>query len=426
MTNTNITPIGVEELGRRAKEVSRLLAMAGSVQKNLALTKMAEELLAAEEEILAANKLDLQNAEQAGMSRAFMDRLALDRKRLQDMADGLLALQALPDPIGEEIKRWHAAEDIEIIQQRVPIGVVGIIYEARPNVTADAAGICLKTGNAVLLRGGSDAINSNLAVGAALRRGLAAADLPQDAVQIVADTSREEAARMMTLNRYIDVLIPRGGAGLIQAVLRQASVPVIETGAGNCHIYIESTARADWAKAILLNAKVQRPAVCNAVETMLIDEACAENLLPDLAAALLAVGVEIRGCERTCRILQAAGLAVTPAEEADFATEYNDLIIACRVVQDYKQAVAHINQYNTRHSECIVTEDEQAAAYFRGMVDAAAVYVNTSTRFSDGFQYGFGAEIGISTQKLHARGPMGLLAMTSYKYLINGVGQVRP
>ena len=426
MIDSKITPVGVEELGRRAKEVSRLLALAGSEQKNLALTKMAEELLAGQEEILAANKLDLQNAEQAGMSRAFMDRLALNPKRLQDMADGLLALQALPDPIGEEMKRWRAAEDIEIIQQRVPIGVVGIIYEARPNVTADAAGICLKTGNAVLLRGGSDAINSNLAVGAALRRGLAAADLPQDAVQIVADTSREEAARMMTLNRYIDVLIPRGGAGLIQTVLRQASVPVIETGAGNCHIYIESTARADWAKNILLNAKVQRPAVCNAVETMLIDEACAENLLPNLAAALVAAGVEIRGCQRTCQILQAAGVAVTPAAEADFATEYNDLIIACRVVQDYKQAVEHINQYNTRHSECIVTEDEQAAAYFRGMVDAAAVYVNTSTRFSDGFQYGFGAEIGISTQKLHARGPMGLLAMTSYKYLINGVGQVRP
>ncbi len=418
--------IDIYEMGRRAKEVSRSLAAATSAQKDEALRQMAAALLAEKAEILAANELDLRHGEETGISRAFMDRLALSEKRLQDMADGLLALCALPDPIGEEMARWRAAEDIEIVQQRVPIGVIGIIYEARPNVTADAAGICLKCGNAVMLRGGSDAINSNLAVAAALRHGLARAGLPEDSVQVLADTSRETAAAMMTLNEYIDVLIPRGGAGLIQAVLRQATVPVIETGSGNCHVYVESTAKADMARNIVLNAKVQRPAVCNSAETLLIDEACAPELLPKLAAALIDCGVEIRGCAKTCELLQKAGLPVVAATEEDWATEYSDLIMACRVVADYKQAVEHINKYNTRHSECIVTENAEAARYFQAMVDAAAVYVNASTRFTDGVQFGFGAEIGISTQKLHARGPMGLIAMTSYKYLINGQGQVRP
>ncbi len=418
--------LSVYEMGRRAKAASLALAQAASAQKNAALSAMAQSLLAAEAEILAANRADLAAAEQKGVRRSMLDRLALSAARLQDMAAGLLALRELPDPIGEEMRRWRAAEDIEIIQKRVPLGVVGIIYEARPNVTADAAGISLKCGNAVILRGGSDALRSNLAVGEALRRGVMAAGLPADAVQVVADGARESANQLMHLKEFVDVLVPRGGAGLIQAVLREATVPVIETGAGNCHIYIEKTANADWAEQILLNAKVQRPSVCNAAETMLIDREIAAALLPRLVLALQKAGVAVRGCAETCAVLAKAGIAVTPATEADFATEYNDLIIACKVVGDYKEAAAHINRYGTRHSECIVTEDAAAAAYFQAAVDAAAVYVNASTRFTDGMQFGFGAEIGISTQKLHARGPMGLIAMTTYKYLINGQGQVRP
>lgn len=418
--------LSVYEMGRRAKAATQELAQAQSVQKNAALDAMAAALLAAETEILAANRADLAQAEQKGASRAMLDRLALNPARLQDMAAGLWALMELSDPIGEEMRRWRAAKDIEIIQQRVPLGVVGIIYEARPNVTADAAGISLKCGNAVILRGGSDALRSNLAVGEALRRGVAAAGLPADAVQVVADGGRESANELMHLKEFVDVLIPRGGAGLIQTVLREATVPVIETGAGNCHIYIEKTANPDWAEQILLNAKVQRPAVCNAVETLLIDRALVGSLLPRLVRALSAAGVEVRGCNETYAALQRAGMTAILASEADFAAEYSDLIIACKVVGDYKEAVAHINKYGTRHSECIVTDDVTAAAYFQSSVDAAAVYVNASTRFTDGFQFGFGAEIGISTQKLHARGPMGLIAMTTYKYLINGQGQTRP
>lgn len=426
MANEIIDIIDIAEMGKRAKAASRELAVLTTEQKNLALKNIAAELIAESAAILAANAEDLAAAEQKGLTPSFIDRLRLTQERLQDMADGLLALTELADPIGEQIAAWTAAEGISIVQQRVPLGVVGIIYEARPNVTADAAGICLKCGNAVILRGGSDALKSNLAVGNAIRRGLKKTDIAEDAVQIVADTSREEANRLMHLNEYIDVLIPRGGKGLIQAVLRETSVPVIETGAGNCHIYVEQSAKADVAKAILLNSKCQRPAVCNATETLLIDEGCAERLLPELAAALIKAGVEIRGCEETAKILSAAGLSVTAATEEDWATEYNDYIIACKVVKDYREAAAHINRFGTRHSECIITENSAAAEYFQAMVDAAAVYVNASTRFTDGFQFGFGAEIGISTQKLHARGPMGLIAMTSYKYLINGEGQTRP
>lgn len=415
----------VRGLGARAREVAFVLGTATTEQKNAALTAMAGSLLAAEDEILQANAADLARAEANGMTRAFIDRLALTHTRLVDMADGLRALAELPDPVGEEMARWQAAQGIEVVQKRVPIGVVGIIYEARPNVTADAAGICLKTGNAVILRGGSDAIESNLAVAGALRRGIAAAGLPEDAVQVVADTSRAAANVLMRLNEYIDVLIPRGGAGLIQAVLRQASVPVIETGAGNCHIFVEATADAQMAADIVLNAKAQRPAVCNAAETLLIDAACAGRVLPQIAAALQQAGVEIRGCERAQQVLAAAGMDCAAAADTDWSTEYGDLIIACRVVDGCAAAVEHINRYGTRHSEAIITQNAAAAAFFQSRVDAAAVYVNASTRFTDGFQFGFGAEIGISTQKLHARGPMGLLAMTSYKYLISGEGQVR-
>lgn len=413
--------ISLQELGRRAKAASLALAAAPAEQKNQALHQMAAALLNNQDEILAANQRDLQYAQKMGMSEAFQDRLALDEKRLREMSGGLLALCELPDPIGEEMARWQAASGIEIVQKRVPLGVVGLIYEARPNVTSDAAGICLKTGNAVLLRGGSDALQSNQALTKALRQGVQTTGLPPDAVQLLEDTSRETATEMMRLNQYIDVLIPRGGAGLIKSVLQQATVPVIETGSGNCHIYVEASAQPQMAVDIVLNAKVQRPAVCNAAETLLIDEACAPQLLPQIASALQQAGVELRGCPKAQAILQGCQAAT----EEDWATEYGALTIACRVVQDYREAVAHINRYNTRHSEAIITENPEAAAYFQQNVDAAAVYVNASTRFTDGFQFGFGAEIGISTQKLHARGPMALLAMTSYKYLINGAGQVR-
>lgn len=351
--------------------------------------------------------------------------MALSPDRLKDMAEGLRELAKLADPIGEEMARFKAAQDIEVVQQRVPLGVVGIIYEARPNVTCDAAGICLKCGNAVILRGGSDALLSNLAVARAIRTGLSKSGINPDAVQVVENPDREEATSLMHLNQYVDVLIPRGGKGLIQSVLKEASVPVIETGAGNCHIYVEETANPQMAKEILLNAKCQRPAVCNAAETLLIDKSIAKSVLPDLAKALIDNGVEIRGCKQTTDILTKAGLAVEPASDEDWDTEFGSLIIACLVVDDYKAAVNHINRFGTRHSECIVSENPTATAYFQAMVDAAAVYVNASTRFTDGFQFGFGAEIGISTQKLHARGPMGLIAMTSYKYLVMGKGQVR-
>lgn len=417
----------VKELGVKAKRAALALGSAATESKNAALLAMADSLLGREEAILAANAEDLARAAANGMSRAFIDRLTLTHERLLDMANGLRELAAMPDPVGEEMAHWQAAQGIEIIQKRVPIGVVGIIYEARPNVTADAAGICLKTGNAVILRGGSDAITSNLAVAEALRLGIAAAGLSEDAVQVVADTSREAANVLMRLNGYIDVLIPRGGAGLIQSVLRQASVPVIETGAGNCHVFVEATADAKMAADIVVNAKAQRPAVCNAAETLLVDAACAERVLPILAEALAKAGVEIRGCERTRRIIGDSSDSgnLQAATDDDWEREYGDLIIACKVVDGVAAAVEHINRYGTRHSEAIITEDKEAAAYFQANVDAAAVYVNASTRFTDGFQFGFGAEIGISTQKLHARGPMGLIAMTSYKYLINGNGQVR-
>ncbi len=411
----------VNTLGRQAKAASLVLAAAPSEQKNQALHQMAAALLDNETAILSANQLDLQSAQRMGMSPAFMDRLKLDDKRLREMAGGLLALCELPDPVGQEMARWQASAGIEIVQKRVPLGVIGLIYEARPNVTSDAAGICLKTGNAVLLRGGSDALQSNQAITQALRQGVQATGLPADAVQLLTDTSREAAKAMMQLNQYIDVLIPRGGAGLIQSVLQQATVPVIETGSGNCHIYVEASAQPQMAIDIILNAKVQRPAVCNAAETLLIDAACAPQLLPQIAAALQKAGVEIRGCQRTQEIIKDC----VPATDQDWSTEYGALTLACRVLENYQEAVAHINAYNTRHSEAIITENPDAAAYFQQHVDASAVYVNASTRFTDGFQFGFGAEIGISTQKLHARGPMGLLAMTSYKYLINGAGQIR-
>lgn len=415
----------METLGENALAASQIMAATTTEGKNQGLMAMAAALRNEKTEIMTANARDMENALKNNMTTAFQDRLALTEKRIEEMAEGLEALATLADPVGEVVKSWIAAQDIEITEIRVPLGVVGIIYEARPNVTSDGAGICLKTGNAVILRGGSDAINSNMAVGTALRNGLTSVGLPADMVQVVTDTSREVANEMMALKKYIDVLIPRGGAGLINSVVKNATVPVIETGAGNCHLYIDETADVTKAVNIALNAKVQRPAVCNAIESLLVAQNSAETLLPAVAGALIEAGVEIHGCPKTMSILESAKLPVKPADEEDFYTEYGSLTIACKVVADVHAAVSHINKYNTKHSEAIVTEDQAAAKIFQQQVDAAAVYVNTSTRFTDGFQYGFGAEIGISTQKLHARGPMGLYAMTSTKYLINSNGKCR-
>ncbi len=413
--------LSLEEIGAKAKAASFVLAQADSETKNKALAAMAQELLHHKESILAANEQDMAAAREKGMPKAFLDRLLLTEARIEDMAEGLKALMVLPDPIGEVDKMWRAAQDIQVGKVRVPLGVIGIIYEARPNVTADAAGICLKTGNSVILRGGSDALVSNKAVAGVLSRAAASVGLPEGSVQIIEDTSRETATQMMRLNQYIDVLIPRGGAGLIKSVVENASVPVIETGVGNCHIYVEKSADFAMAVNIILNAKTQRPAVCNAAEGILVDEAIAEGFLPLLGQKLAEAGVEIRGCAKTVALIKEAKAAT----DEDYFTEYGALIISVKVVTGIEEAIAHINHYGSKHSEAIITNDYANAGKFQREVDAAAVYVNASTRFTDGFQFGFGAEIGISTQKLHARGPMGLEAMTSIKYIVNGNGQVR-
>lgn len=413
------------EIGQAAREAAYQLAAAPTEQKNRALLNMAEQLEKNYDDIMEANTLDMANAMAKDKPKAFLDRLMLTENRIQGMAKGLRDLVELPDPVGTVDAHWKGAQDIDITKIRVPLGVIGIIYEARPNVTADGAGICLKTGNAVILRGGSDAINSNLILGRLLAKGIAEAELPPSSVQVVEDTSRDTANKMMTLNRYIDLLIPRGGKGLIQSVVQNATVPVIETGAGNCHIFVDETADLKKAVDIIINAKVQRPAVCNAVESLLVAEGIAEKALPVIAEALRKEKVEIRGCARTVEILRQMNFPVTEATEEDYDTEYSALIISCKVVKDVKEAVAHINLHGTHHSDCIITQTRYHAEYFQVAVDSAAVYVNASTRFTDGEQFGFGAEIGISTQKLHARGPMGLNEMTGYKYLVNGNGQIR-
>jgi glutamate-5-semialdehyde dehydrogenase len=411
----------VEAIGQRAKAVVPLISRLSATRKNELLRLMAAGLLAGQTEILAANQLDLQKGTEKGLTKALLDRLTLTPQRIKDMAEGLVTLIGLEDPIGNVLKMWQRPNGLEIGQQRVPLGVVGIIYEARPNVTVDAVGLCLKTGNVVVLKGGSEALNSNSTLVRLLRRALAESGLPEDAVQLVERTEREAATALMRLNQYLDVLIPRGGAGLIKAVVAQATVPVIETGVGNCHTYIDAAADPEMAVQIAFNAKVSRPAVCNAMETLLVHEAIAPAVLPPLARKYQQAGVELRGCPATCRIIATA----QPATEADWSTEYLDLILAVRVVASLDAALDHISQYGTKHSECIVTQNYQHARRFLAEVDAAAVYVNASTRFTDGFEFGFGAEIGISTQKLHARGPMGLEALTTIKYIIYGDGQIR-
>ena len=408
-------------MGQKAKEASYELGVASPGQKNEALTFMAEELIKAKEEIIKANEIDRQNAIKKGITDALLDRLSLDDSRIEAMAQGLLDIVKLQDPVGEVTNMWQMPNGLQIGQKRVPIGVLGIIYESRPNVTSDAAGLCLKSGNAVILRGASDAINSNKAVAKALVAGIKRSGLPQDCVQLLEDTSRETAREMMRLNNYIDVLIPRGGAGLIKSVVQNATVPVIETGTGNCHIFVDETADLEMAKAIVLNAKVQRPGVCNAAEKLLVHEAVANEFLPTIVKALRENDVEVRGCEKAQSIVN----DIKVIEEPEWHQEYLDLIIAVKVVKDVDEAIKHINKYNTGHSESIVTESYKNSQKFLQRVDAAAVYVNASTRFTDGGEFGFGGEIGISTQKLHARGPMGLKELTTSKYIIFGDGQIR-
>lgn len=408
-------------MGQKAKEASYELGVASPGQKNEALTFMAEELIKAKEEIIKANEIDRQNAIKKGITDALLDRLSLDDSRIEAMAQGLLDIVKLQDPVGEVTNMWQMPNGLEIGQKRVPIGVLGIIYESRPNVTSDAAGLCLKSGNAVILRGASDAINSNKAVAKALVAGIKRSGLPQDCVQLLEDTSRETAREMMRLNNYIDVLIPRGGAGLIKSVVQNATVPVIETGTGNCHIFVDETADLEMAKAIVLNAKVQRPGVCNAAEKLLVHESIANEFLPTIVKALRENGVEVRGCDKAQAIVD----DIKVIEEPEWHQEYLDLIIAVKIVKDVDEAIKHINKYNTGHSESIVTESYKNSQKFLQRVDAAAVYVNASTRFTDGGEFGFGGEIGISTQKLHARGPMGLKELTTSKYIIFGDGQIR-
>ena len=410
----------LEEMGALAKQAARKLAVAGS-QKDKALEAIADALIAHTQEILAANGEDLDAARANGMSQSLLDRLALNEKRIQGMAQGVRQVAAQPDPVGQVLEGSLRPNGLRIEKVSVPLGVVGMIYEARPNVTADAAALCLKAGNAVILRGGKEAFRSNRAIAQVMRQAVESAGLPADSIQLVEDTSRASSVEMMGLTGYLDVLIPRGGAGLIRTVVENSRVPVIETGVGNCHVYVDDAADTDMAVNIIFNAKTSRPSVCNAIETILVHQDVAKAALPKIKARLDEKQVELRGCDRARAILP----GITPAVEEDWATEYLDYILAVKVVDSLEDALGHIARYSTGHSECIVTQDYTAAQRFLNEVDAAAVYVNASTRFTDGGQFGLGAEIGISTQKLHARGPMGLEQLVSYKFLIRGSGQVR-
>ncbi len=411
----------IQTLGIRAKDASRLCAKLGTNEKNKGLLAAAGELCARSEYLLEENEKDLKAAEEKGVKKSLLDRLRLTEQRIKDMAEGLEQVAALEDPIGEVLSMKNRPNGLQIGKKRVPMGVVGIIYESRPNVTADAFGLCFKTGNAVILRGGSDAIHSNLAITEVIKEGLKKENLPQDAILLVEDTSRATVGEMMKLHDYIDVLIPRGGAGLIANVVENSTVPVIETGTGNCHIFVDASADIGRAADIIENAKTQRMGVCNACESLVIHGAAAKDALPLIAKRLRAHQVEIRGDERAREIVP----EILPASEEDWGTEYLDAVISVKIVDSVEEAIAHINRYNTGHSESILTKDYDNALKFQDEVDAAAVYVNASTRFTDGFEFGFGAEIGISTQKLHARGPMGLEALTSTKYIIFGNGQIR-
>ncbi|MCH5184795.1 MAG: glutamate-5-semialdehyde dehydrogenase [Oscillospiraceae bacterium] len=411
----------LKEMGALAKQASYSLANISAKTKNDALEAIAAALCERADEIICANRIDVDAATENGMSKAMTDRLLLTKERIDDIANGVRKVKDLDDPIGETIRMEKRPNGLEIGQKRVPIGVIAIIYESRPNVTADAAALCLKTSNAVILRGGSEAVNSNKAIVKIMQDAAYGAGIPEGSINLVEDTSRETAAELMRLREYVDVLIPRGGKGLIKAVVENADIPVIETGSGNCHIYIDEKYDKAMALDILINAKTSRPSVCNAAETLLVARSSAAEFIPAAFDALKEKGVEIRGCEECMKIYP----GIKAADEEDYYTEYNDYIISVKVVDGIDAAIAHINKYNTKHSEAIVTTDYFNAQKFLNEVDAAAVYVNASTRFTDGFEFGFGAEIGISTQKIHARGPMGLRELTSTKYVIYGNGQIR-
>lgn len=411
----------LERQGQAARQAERILSTAGTKWKNEALAAIAEALIARKEEILAANAIDMQAGRENGLREALLDRLQLTEKRIADMAAGVREVAALPDPIGQVVKMSKRPNGLIIGKKRVPLGVIGIIYEARPNVTVDAAALCLKAGNAVILRGGKEAFHSNNFLCSLMQDAIERVGLPRACVSLVQDITRQSANELMELTEYLDVLIPRGGAGLIRAVVEHAKVPVIETGVGNCHVYVDKDADLEMGAAIIENAKCSRPSVCNAAETLLVHRKIAQQFLPMAAQALERSHVELRGCPETCAILPEA----KPAEEADWDTEYGDYILAVKVVGSAEEAMEHIAQHGSGHSEAIVTANYFTAQTFLEQVDAAAVYVNASTRFTDGGEFGLGAEIGISTQKMHARGPMGVEELTSCKYIIYGEGQVR-
>lgn len=411
----------IEVLGKRAKEAVQELAVLDTYKKNRALNFVADALEFCEEEILESNEIDLENGRKNGMSKAMLDRLALTSERIKNMAEGIRQIVQLEDPIGEVLSMKKKENGLMIGQKRVPLGVIGIIYESRPNVTADAFALCFKAGNAVILRGGKDAIHSNRAILEIIQGALAECNVNKNAIQLVTDTSHEVANQMMKMNEYLDVLIPRGGANLIKTVVQNSTVPVIETGTGNCHIYVDEFADLTMAIPIIINAKTQRLGTCNTCESLVVHSKVADAYLPAIVDALMEKGVEIRGDERA----QEIDKRIVPATEEDYKTEYLDLILSLKVVDSIDEAIAHINYYNTGHSEAIITDNYANAQKFLDEIDAAAVYVNASTRFTDGFEFGLGAEIGISTQKLHARGPMGLKALTSKKYIIYGNGQIR-
>lgn len=411
----------LNEKGKMAKAASGKLAVLSASVKDKALLDMADAILKRADYIIEENEKDIAGARERGMREGLIDRLKLDNERISGIAEGLKQIAALPDPIGEAVSRVKRPNGLKITKVRVPIGVIGIIYEARPNVTADAAGLCIKSGNAVILRGGKEAINSNMAIVKIMQEAGYKAGLPEGTINLVEDTTRESSTALMQLNEYLDVIIPRGGAGLIKAVVENATVPAIETGTGNCHVFVDESADLDMAENIVINAKTQRPTVCNAEEKLLVHEKIAAEFLPKILTELAGRGVEIIGDDRCCALYPDA----KQATEDDWYTEYLDLKIGVKVVESVDAAIAHINKYNSGHSEAIVTNNYQNSQKFLDEVDAAAVYVNASTRFTDGFEFGFGAEIGISTQKTHARGPMGLKELTSTKYIIEGNGQVR-
>ncbi len=411
----------LNEMGKRAVEAKGILAGLSTEQKNQALRCAAGKLIEQTEYLLEANQQDMKQAVANGMNPGLQDRLRLNPQRIQAIAEGLKQIAELPDCLGEVVESFERPNGLKLQKVRVPLGVIGIIYEARPNVTADAFGLCFKTGNAVILKGGSDALYSNKAIVKVLREALDFSGITPDAIQLIEDTDREVTREFMKLKTYVDVLIPRGSAGLIQSVVENSTIPVIETGTGNCHVFVDKDADIEMAVKIIFNAKTQRVGVCNACESLVVHNEIKERFLPALAQALKEKNVELRGDERVCEVLSDC----VPATEEDYGKEYLDYILSLKTVDSVDEAIAHINRYGTKHSECIVTENEENAAKFLNAIDAACVYWNASTRFTDGFEFGFGAEIGISTQKLHARGPMGLRELTTYKYQIRGNGQVR-